>query len=204
MNDSIKGFQLSDISRQGRSVAQFTAVALSLALCACSKAVQSQATSGGLPVYKEPRSISLALVGYNYTNRYINEFSVGGRGGGNLYVSSPTSGGGGTACCGKFWPGVKGYKVKVRWQSGACYYRVRASDSDNVYETLYSYFKEAEVEVDDRAGERARYMEVHFYPDGSVQVAATEQPSAPRLILEDSRADRTKYPRCPNDEKPGQ
>jgi hypothetical protein len=204
MNDSFEEFELPHISKRDRPLALYAAMLFFLALCACTKAVKSQATPSGSSVYKEPRPVSLALVGYNYTNRYINEFSVGGRGGGNLYVSSPTSGGGGTACCAKHWPGVKGYKVTVRWQSGACYYRVRASDSDDVYQTLHSYYKEAEVAVDDRAGERARYMEVHFYPDGSVQVTATEQPSAPQVALSKAREDRTRYPRCPNDEKPGQ
>ncbi|MCD2518437.1 DUF3304 domain-containing protein [Massilia sp. G4R7] len=177
---------------------------LLLALFACSKAVSSQGGPGALPVFNEPRQVSLSLVGYNYTNRYINEFSVGGEGGGNLYVSSPAGGGGGTVCCAKYWPGVKGYKVKVRWQTGACYYKVRASDSHEVHQRLFPFFKEAEVEVDERATDRARYMEVHFYPDGSVQVAATEHPSPPRLVLDREREDKTRYPRCPNDDKPGQ
>lgn len=188
----------------GRQLARCCVGALLSTLCACSNGASSQTGSSGLPVYQERGPISLSLVGYNYTDRYINEFSVSGRGGGNLYVSSPTSGGGGTTCCAKHWPGLKERKVKVRWQSGACYYRVRASDSDRVYETLHSFYKEAQVVVDDRAGERARYMEVHFYPDGSVQLAATEQPSMPRLALDESRADRTRYPRCPNGDKPGQ
>jgi hypothetical protein len=191
------------VSKIGWRGALYCAGALLSTLCACSNAVNYQAVSEGYPVYQEPRRMSLSLAGYNYTNRYINEFSVDGQGGGNLYVSSLTGGGGGTTCCAKFWPGVK-YKVKVRWQSGACYFRVRASDSNDVYNRLHSYYKEAEVAVDDRAGERARYMEVHFYPDGSVQLAATEQPSAPRLALEKDREDKTRHPRCPNDEKPGQ
>ncbi len=183
---------------------RFLAMAMLLALCACGKAVSSQAPPGQRAMPEEPRSISLALVGYNYTNRYIDSFSVDDQGGGNLYISSPTSGGGGTVCCVQYWPGAEEYKVKVRWQSGACYYQVRASDSDEVYQRLHPYFKEAEVNVADQEGQRSRYMEVHFYPDGKVQVAATAEPSRPRLSLSEDRKDKTRYPRCPNDEKPGQ
>ncbi|AKI99144.1 Hypothetical protein AA314_00771 [Archangium gephyra] len=39
--------------------------------------------------------ISLEINGFNYTDLYIDNFSVNGNSGGNLYVSSPTSGGGG-------------------------------------------------------------------------------------------------------------
>lgn len=86
-------------------------------LCACSRAtvpagdVRASSTDSG--------PVSLALVGYNYTDRYIDTFSVDGQGGSNLFVSSPTSGGGGSVCCATYWPGLKDYKVKVRWQSGA-------------------------------------------------------------------------------------
>jgi hypothetical protein len=46
-----------------------------------------------------PRHHALAIVGYNYTERYIDSFHVNGQGGGNLYVSGPTAGGGSSACC---------------------------------------------------------------------------------------------------------
>lgn len=183
---------------------RYLAVAMLLALCACGKAASSQAGSGQSSAYEESRPISLALVGYNYTNRYIDTFSVNSQGGGNLYISSPTSGGGGTVCCVRYWPGAGEYKVKVRWQSGACYYRVRASDSDEVYKRLHSFYKETEVNVTDHAGTRGRYMEVHFYPNGTVQAAVTADASMPRLSLSKEREDNSRYPRCPNDEKPGQ
>ena len=183
---------------------RLAAVFLLSASCACQKAVSSQAGAGQRPADEEPASLSLALVGYNYTNRYIDTFSVDGQGGGNLYVSSPTSGGGGTVCCVAYWPGEKLYKIKVRWQSGACYYRARSRTSDEVYTRLHSFFKEAEVAVSDKAGSRGQYMEVHFYPDGSVQAAVTAEASMPRLSLSKDRKDDSKYPRCPNDEKPAQ
>lgn len=42
-----------------------------------------------------PRYVSLTIEGYNYTDDYIDQFTVNGQGGGNLYLSTPTSGGGG-------------------------------------------------------------------------------------------------------------
>lgn len=183
--------------------ARYFTIALLIMLCGCGKAVSS--ADPGMQIINEPpppRAMSLALVGYNYTNRYIDSFSVDDQGGGNLYISSMQSGGGGTVCCVKYWPGEKTYKVKVRWQSGACYYRMHASDSDTVYQRLHPFFKEKEVEVIDLAENRPEYMEVHFYPDGLIQVAVTANPSMPRLALSKEREDNSKYPRCPDDEQP--
>lgn len=184
-------------------IARYVAIALLIMLGGCDKTVSS--TDSGLHTIDEPpppRAVSLSIVGYNYTDRYIDSFSIDGQGGGNLYVSSAQSSGGGTACCVKYWPGEKIYKVKVRWQSGACYYRVHASDSDEVYQRLFLFFKEKEVAVADQAGDQPEYMEAHFYPDGSVQVAVTANLSMPRLALPKEREDNSKYPRCPNDEQP--
>ena len=33
-------------------------------------------------------SVSLTLHGYNYTNRYIDSYSINGQGGGNLFLST--------------------------------------------------------------------------------------------------------------------
>jgi hypothetical protein len=46
-----------------------------------------------------PKSYSLGVVGYNYTDIYIASFSVGSASGGNVDVSDMESGGGGTGCC---------------------------------------------------------------------------------------------------------
>ncbi|MFZ5520651.1 MAG: hypothetical protein ACOZD0_05545, partial [Pseudomonadota bacterium] len=34
-----------------------------------------------------PRYVSLTIEGYNYTDDYIDQFTVNGQGGGNLYLS---------------------------------------------------------------------------------------------------------------------
>lgn len=52
---------------------------------------------------REP--VGLTLSGYNYTNRYIDQFSVNGIGGGNLHVSTVTSGGT-NVCCFSYTPGT--------------------------------------------------------------------------------------------------
>ena len=168
-------------------------------LFACSKAAPTRLEPEGKPVYVE--AVPLAIVGYNYTNRYIDSFSVNGQGGGNLYVSSAHGGGGGTVCCVQYRPGTRLNTVTVRWQSGACYYR-EVSSSNEVFYSLHSFFKEQEVVVADSVPPKAAYLEVHFYPDGSVQAAVTAQASAPRLALDKAREDKSKYPRCPNEEQP--
>lgn len=129
-------------------------------------------------------------------------FSVDGHGGGNIYVSSPTSGGGGTACCIAFYPGVKIISVKVRWQSHACYFSQQYAISGKMHDKLHLFYQEQEVPVEVQATSDAKYMEVHFYPDGSIKAAITSSISPPRLLLKEERKDQTRYPRCPNDRKP--
>jgi hypothetical protein len=77
-----------------------------------------------------------------------------------------------------------------------------SSTSDEIYDNYYTFYKEREVTVADDIGSRAKYMEVHFYPDGSVKAAVTASASPPRLLLSKERKDKSKYPRCPNDKKP--
>ena len=170
-----------------------------LALCACGQAASSKAA---IVPEVHAESVSLALVGYNYTNRHIDSFTVDGQGGGNLYVSSPTSGGGGTACCVEYWPGTRVNTVTIRWQSGACYYHASSPSSPDIYDIYYQFYKEREVTVADDVPADAKYMEVHFFPDGSVKAAVTASTSRPRLLLRKDREDHSTYPRCPNDKKP--
>jgi len=193
-NDVIKLFNLREID------ARFLAMTVLVTLCACGQAANPPDTSGVRKPYAEP--VSLDVVGYNYTNRYIDSFTVDGQGGGNLYVSSATSGGGGDVCCTEYRPGTRLNTVTVRWQSGACYYHEKSPTSTQIYDTLYAFYKEKEVTVEDDIPPKASYMEVHFYPDGSVRAAVTGSESKPRLSLSKEREDNSKYPRCANDKKP--
>lgn len=164
-----------------------------------------QPSGGGsaatVPGY-EPQVISVSLTGYNYTDREISDFSVGGRGGGNVAVGTPTSGGGGTVCCVPYVVSSDPGSVRVRWQSGACYYHTKSTISDEVHEHIHWFFREKDVEVDKPAARDPQYLEVHFYPDGAVKVAVTEHAGAPRLKLPETRRNRVPYPRCPDDKKP--
>ncbi|MDB5935227.1 MAG: hypothetical protein JWQ01_2571 [Massilia sp.] len=156
------------------------------------------------PLGKAGAELNLALVGYNYTSRYIDTFSVNGQGGGNVYVSSPTSGGGGTVCCVSYRKGATAYEVTVRWHAGGCMYRAPARMADGRTHLGHSFFRELRVKVDPHIPDGATNFEVHFYPDGHVEAAITARASAPRVVSSEDRADRSEYQRCPGDKEPKQ
>lgn len=182
------------------SISRYFFAGIIMLISGCGKASITSTSDDAGTMSRGPAT--LALVGYNYTNRYIDSFSVDGQGGGNLYVSSASSGGGGTVCCVLYQTSPKPKTVTVRWQSSACYYREPASDSNEIYNTLHAFYKERKVIVAENASGKAEYMEVHFYPDDSIQVAVTSEQSMPRLSLNKERSDTSKFPRCPNDKKP--
>ena len=149
---------------------------------------------------REP--VGLTIYGYNYTNRYIDQFYVNGNAGSNLGVSTPTAGGSKTVCCFSYAPGTPAPKtVKVKWQHEACEYKVTTSDNET-FSRMHSFFKIQEVAVNPNVPANPGYFEVHFYPDGHVEAAITEHSSPPRLLLSEDREDRSDYPRCPDDQKP--
>ncbi len=193
------------VSTQSHQYRWFFALILVLAMLALSACnAQSQGNSSAdESVAKPPRGkvVSLTLAGYNYTNRYIDTFSVNGQGGGNLFISGPTSGGGGSICCVSYVNGLKDWTVEVRWQSDACKYD-SGMDQGVMKQRTHSYFKEVKVQVDPNIPDRPQYFEVHFYPDGHVEAAVTEHASPPRLILSEDRKDKTPYPRCPGGKQP--
>jgi hypothetical protein len=138
----------------------------------------------------------LGIIGYNYTNRTIDGFSIDGHGGGDIRVSSPTSGGGGTMCCVLLskkptWP----IQVLVRWQSGGC----RVYDKKRPSGRNYYAYKELKVNVEKGASAYPSDIGVHFYPDGSVRVRLSEGSGMPLLQLSESRLIDDYLPEC----KPG-
>jgi hypothetical protein len=143
----------------------------------------------------------LAIVGYNYTNRYIDSFSVDGEPGGNIFVSSETSGGGGMTCCEPFHVGGGSWVAEVRWNVGACTFNQRFDHGDRFYD-IHHFFKTAKIKVDPNIPADPKFIEVHFFPDGHVEAALTPEISPPRLALKQSREDRSDYPQCPNDKEP--
>lgn len=110
----------------------------------------------------------VTIYGYNYTDLYIDGFSVNGQGAGNLGVSTPTSGGGGSVCCVSVLPNHKlSIPVKINW-----------------IRDIYSKQScEIDVTLNEPAPANPEYFEVHFYQDGHVEAAVTENASEPRVKL---------------------
>jgi hypothetical protein len=114
------------------------------------------------------KTIELDIHGYNYTDKYIQSFNVNGHGGGNIFMSTPTSGGGSPYCCFYYVVGIGfPYEVEVAWANDA---------ADGPW-------KKTKVLIPHPKGDVPRYLEVHFYPDGHVEAEMTVSYSEPRLKL---------------------
>jgi hypothetical protein len=147
--------------------------------------------------------ISLDLIGYNYTDRHISSYRVDSQGGGNIRLSSPTSGGGGIVCCVRLATGESDpIIVRVRWQVDGCTYLMRSEFTGSTQRVFHYFYKEKYVKVYRPKGIKPSHLESHFYPDGSVVVLLTDDMSLPRLSLSESRPDKSKFPKCKNDKKP--
>jgi hypothetical protein len=148
-----------------------------------------QAAASEIPVQRDkhgmPISYSVVAYGYNYTDNYIDSFEVDGAGGGNLEVSIPTAGGGKHTCCALVTSGLPlGTEFTIKW----------TRDRRRWCEQTVKLTQPIPIEP--------RYMEVHFYPDGHVEIEATQKASAPRLKLERfSRGERKETGNVNNDEK---
>jgi hypothetical protein len=164
--------------------------------------VMASSTAKRSSAVPDGERVNLTITGFNYTSRYIDEFSVNGQGGGNLYVSGPTSGGGGSVCCVSYVKGAAAPRIIVRWQSGGCMYRAPGVMADGSTHLAHGFFRELKLNVDARVPDKPAYLEVHFYPDGHVESAITESISSPRLVYSKERADRSDFPRCPHDQEP--
>jgi hypothetical protein len=172
---------------------------LALAVAGCDAGGHNEAAPQAVPIGKP---VGLTITSYNYTNRYIDQFFVNGAGGGNVFVSTESSGGGKGTCCVMYTPGLPPPKtVRVRWQASGCLYYYKGSDG-TPFSRTHSYFKEADAAVDPHVPAHPANFEVHFYPDGHVEAAITESMSEPRLKLPASREDRSDYPDCPGGKKP--
>lgn len=173
-----------------------------IAVLGCNRQVEARAEQVSQPSLYPEETVNLAILGYNYTRRYIADFSINSNGGGNIMVSTPSSGGGGTSCCAPYLPGMKAYKVTVRWQADACMFHTYSVATKRTFDEIHSFYKEIKVPVKEDFVNPPKYMEVHFYPDGKVEVSVTDTRSPPRLRLSDSRQDRSEFPRCPGDKQP--
>lgn len=128
---------------------------------------------------------ALGIVGYNYTDLAIEDFSVMGQSGFNLGVSNESSGGGKTACCAGWAPSTLLPKpIKIQWTRDMkrwCRQTVMLRHPGPLEPTTF---------------------EVHFYPDGHIEVAITDKYSPPRLRLAAiGRVRRSASVNTNNDEK---
>ncbi|MEX3947679.1 DUF3304 domain-containing protein [Paraburkholderia sp. EG287B] len=100
----------------------------------------------------------LGLVGYNYTDRQIADFSVNGQWGANLALSTPTSGGGSTMCCVVMSRDTKTpFSVDVEYQMDA----LEAFPPRMVIEPDGLYRK-SRIQVTGPIPQDPNYLEIHF------------------------------------------
>ena len=155
-----------------------------------SEAAAAGASAASQPWRKAgpPKTYNLGIIGYNYTDRYIDSFEVEGAWGGNLDVSSEDAGGSKRTCCVAWSDATRlPTTVKVRWVSGGCMRRVTNSYGES-RSVPQHYFTEREVPLKGPLPPEPNYIEVHFYPDGHVEAAITASPSEARLKLSPDRA----------------
>jgi hypothetical protein len=146
---------------------------------------------------------ALDIVGFNYTDRVIDSFSVNGQGGGNVFLSARTSGGGKSVCCVRLLSSRQDVvKLHVKWQVDGCVYITKSRISGEAFRNTFSYYKEVDIDVVQPKRYVPQHLEIHFYPDGSVRAELTAELSLPRLSLDGKRADKSNFPRCPDDKKP--
>lgn len=150
----------------------------------------------------------LLIQGYNYTHDHINNFTVDGQGGGNLYVSGPTSGGGGSVCCASYPRGTPmPIKLKIRWVGSYCMWREKNPYpfGQPYHDKRIDLWQEAEALAVDLSAGKPRALEVHIFPDGHVEAAITQGYSHPRMILADDHRGlrpgvQHTYPDCTPDQ----
>jgi hypothetical protein len=130
----------------------------------------------------KPEPYMLGVFGYNYTDRAVADFSVNGAGGGGVFLSTPTAGGGKTMCCVLLDRDTRTpFSVEVKYQMDA----LEAYPPRRVIEPAGPY-KTQRVEVTGPIPPDPAYLEIHFYPDGHIEAAISgkDGPSPPRLKLE--------------------
>lgn len=124
----------------------------------------------------------LGIVGYNYTDRYIDSFEVGGQGGGNVFLSDRESGGGSTSCCIGYNPNTPlPVKMKVRWTWGAV-----EDEQHKVIKPQETV--ETTAELRGPVPDEPHVLEVHFMPDRTVQLRITYDQSPPMLLIDRKKA----------------
>jgi len=130
-------------------------------------------TFNGVKLYTGPHSTpkglkGLTIRGFNYTDFYIGDFAVDGAGGGNVEVSDQHTGGGKGTCCAPIPGGIDlPTTVEISWKR----------DGD------VPYCKQ-EVLLNGPVPKEPYAFDVHFYQDGTIQVAISEFDTDVRVRLD--------------------
>jgi hypothetical protein len=112
--------------------------------------------------------VLLGIMGYNHTERYIDRFSVGGQGGGNLF---PMQGGGSIVCCMGYRRNLQlPIEMEVEWVWGT-------EEDENHQITRPREKASYRAILDGPVPEDPKNLEVHFMPDGTVQLRITSMRS---------------------------
>lgn len=139
----------------------------SLALTACQKPIEEE-------------SKMLDITGYNYTDRYIDRFSVNGQGGSNVLLSDDADGGGKTTCCIVWRPGTTlPVTMLVEWTYGERWNHEKGLklQDEETHRT--------EVELKGPAPANPTVFVVHFYPNNTVQLEMANDYPKPRIKRSD-------------------
>lgn len=119
----------------------------------------------------------LGITGYNYTNRYIDSFSVNGQGGTNLRAQTNGSG---EACCIVLRADQElPVKVYVEWTYGI------EGDLQTGQVFRQPETRQAEVDLTGPIPKDPAIFVVHFYPDNTVQVEVAADYPQPRIMRSD-------------------
>ena len=199
-------------SKTPGSKALTTAASLACALVLGCAQAEAPGTAGAAPA-ASPASTSTALgetvplliQGYNYTDDYIDSFTVNGQGGGNVHLSGPYTSGGGGICCVSYRPGTPlPVKLTVRWVGGYCI-ELETSKYGRTNTYRKGLWREAEVLATDTSNGKPRTMEIHFYADGHIEAAISDGYTPARIKLPVNEKGerpgvRHTYPRCTDDQ----
>jgi uncharacterized protein DUF3304 len=139
------------------------------------------------PEYTPPTEVdedvlnAMPINSFNYTDRTISRFTVNDVGGGNVLVSRPTAGGG--VCCMRWSPHLQfPRRYTVRWITDMCKYPV--VEGGGTFIRVRKLWTERVATMQGPVPNRPEAFEVHFYPDGHVEVAfAAVSTTIPRLQL---------------------
>ena len=145
------------------------ALALAMASTACGQEVP-RPSQHDAAVFAEDEPILLGIDGFNYTDLVIDYFSVVSQGGGNILVSSPTSGGSGTVCCVTWYHDIKlPIPMEVEWMR---------------YSAGVERWCKRTVTFKGPVPSRPSALGVHFMPDGDIEIEITKQMGELKLSLQ--------------------